>query len=103
MRDLVGLLSTLVDVKGNILIPGVNDAVAELTEEEKALYDPIDFDIDDYRQDIGHNKLLHDNKPDLLMHRWRYPSLSIHGVEGAFYEPGAKTVIPRKVIGKFSI
>lgn len=37
------------------------------------------------------------------MHRWRHPSLSLHGIEGAFSEPGAKTVIPRKVIGKFSI
>lgn len=43
------------------------------------------------------------DKKQLLMHRWRYPSLSIHGIEGAFYEPGQKTVIPRKVIGKFSI
>ena len=34
---------------------------------------------------------------------WRYPSLSIHGVEGAFSAPGAKTVIPAKVSGKFSI
>lgn len=39
----------------------------------------------------------------ILMHRWRYPSLSLHGIEGAFSETGAKTVIPRKVIGKFSI
>ena len=27
----------------------------------------------------------------------------ISGIEGAFYGAGAKTVIPRKVIGKFSI
>lgn len=40
---------------------------------------------------------------DILMHRWRYPSLSLHGIEGAFSASGAKTVIPRKVIGKFSI
>lgn len=37
------------------------------------------------------------------MSNWRYPSLSIHGIEGAFSGPGFKTVIPRKVIGKFSI
>lgn len=37
------------------------------------------------------------------MNRWRYPSLSIHGIEGAFADPGSKTVIPRKVIGKFSV
>jgi Cys-Gly metallodipeptidase DUG1 len=29
--------------------------------------------------------------------------LSLHGIEGAFYSPGAKTVIPAKAIGKFSI
>lgn len=29
--------------------------------------------------------------------------MSLHGIEGAFSDPGAKTVIPKKVIGKFSI
>lgn len=42
-------------------------------------------------------------KEEILLHLWRYPSLSIHGIEGAFHEPGIKTVIPAKVIGKFSI
>lgn len=37
------------------------------------------------------------------MGRWRYPSLSLHGIEGAYAQPGAKTVIPAKVSGKFSI
>lgn len=37
------------------------------------------------------------------MSNWRYPSLSIHGIEGAFSGPGFKTVIPRTVVGKFSI
>lgn len=30
-------------------------------------------------------------------------SLSLHGIEGAFSQAGAKTVIPAKVQGKFSI
>jgi len=37
------------------------------------------------------------------MGRMRMPSLSLHGIEGAFYGAGAKTVIPAKVSGKFSI
>ena len=37
------------------------------------------------------------------MHRWRYPSLSLHGIQGAFDGVGCKTVIPRHVTGKFSI
>lgn len=38
-----------------------------------------------------------------MINNWRQPSLSIHGIEGAFSGSGFKTVIPRKVIGKFSI
>ena len=53
--------------------------------------------------DSGCYKLIHDHKIDTLLHKWRYPSLSIHGVEGAFDGTGQKTVIPKKVIGKFSI
>lgn len=37
------------------------------------------------------------------MHRWRNPTLSVHGIEGAYSEPGMKTVIPAVVRGKFSI
>ncbi|MEQ2188830.1 hypothetical protein GOODEAATRI_018941 [Goodea atripinnis] len=40
---------------------------------------------------------------DLLAHRWRYPTVSIHGITGAFSDPGTKTVIPAKVTAKFSI
>ncbi|XP_076450715.1 cytosolic non-specific dipeptidase-like [Babylonia areolata] len=103
MTDVINLMSSLVDVKGNIQVPGVCDSVKPLTPEEEALYGPIDFDPEDYRADIGAKKLIHDQKEKVLMHRWRYPSLSLHGIEGAFSGSGCKTVIPRKVIGKFSI
>ena len=43
MVDLVYLLNELVDGKGKILVPGVYDSVKPLTDEEKQLYDPIDF------------------------------------------------------------
>ena len=56
------------------------------------------------RNDLQTNKLIHNSdKTKTLMARWRFPSLSLHGMQGAFSEPGSKTVIPRKVIGKFSI
>ncbi|RLW13252.1 hypothetical protein DV515_00000107 [Chloebia gouldiae] len=98
-----GLRGSLVDKKGKILIPGVNEAVAPVTDEELALYEKIDFDLTEYARDVGATRLLHGAKREVLMHRWRYPSLSLHGIEGAFSASGAKTVIPRKVIGKFSI
>ncbi|XP_050718402.1 cytosolic non-specific dipeptidase-like isoform X2 [Eriocheir sinensis] len=104
MIDLMYLMNSLVDVNGKILIPGIMDDVAELTPEEEKLYADIDFDVEEYRKDIGHNELIHHgDKVKTLMARWRYPSLSIHGIKGAFSEPGAKTVIPWRVVGKFSI
>ncbi|XP_030645064.1 cytosolic non-specific dipeptidase-like isoform X2 [Chanos chanos] len=103
MTDLIMLMGSLVDKKGKIMVPGIYDQVAPVTEEEKKLYEKIDFDVTEYRKELGAGKLLHDTKENILMHRWRYPSLSLHGIEGAFSEAGAKTVIPSKVNGKFSI
>ena len=107
MTDLVRIMATLVDVDGKILIDGINDDVAPLTEKEIENYKTMEFDLDEYREDVGINgisdKLLHETKEEVLMHRWRYPTLSLHGIEGAFDGAGSKTVIPRKVIGKFSL
>eukprot|EP00049_Salpingoeca_infusionum_P000171 m.37775 g.37775 ORF g.37775 m.37775 type:complete len:483 (-) comp10131_c0_seq1:2280-3728(-) len=104
MIDLTKIMSTLVDSKGNILIKGVNETVAPVAEDESAVYESIEFDVEEYKSGAGLvGDLPTKDKVSTLMHRWRFPSLSIHGVEGAFYGAGAKTVIPRKVIGKFSI
>lgn len=40
MTDLVLLMGKLVDIKGNILIPGVNEMVAPPDEEEKCVFYP---------------------------------------------------------------
>eukprot|EP00123_Amoebidium_parasiticum_P001548 comp12663_c0_seq1/m.7738 comp12663_c0_seq1/g.7738 ORF comp12663_c0_seq1/g.7738 comp12663_c0_seq1/m.7738 type:complete len:477 (-) comp12663_c0_seq1:246-1676(-) len=103
MTDLVHLMARLVTPSGQILVPGINELVAPLSDAEAALYDKIDFDPESFRNDVGARGLIHSSKNDVLMARWRYPSLSLHGIEGAFYESGAKTVIPAKVIGKFSL
>lgn len=103
MTDLILLMSSLVDSKGKILIPGLMDDVLPVNEKERELYTNIDFDIKCFEADVGVKAALQNNKIDLLMHNWRFPSLSLHGIEGAHSESGPKTVIPGKVIGKFSI
>lgn len=103
MTDLVRVLASLVDTKGKIQIPGIAELVAPLSVEEKKIYGEIDFTMNNLYESIGGKTSMHDEKEDTLMARWRYPSLSIHGIEGAFAQPGAKTVIPSKTIGKFSV
>lgn len=62
--DLMCFLFTgsLIDKKGKILIPGINEAVASVTDEELAIYEKIDFDLEEYAKDVGAAKLLHDTK-----------------------------------------
>ncbi|XP_004077693.1 cytosolic non-specific dipeptidase [Oryzias latipes] len=103
MTDLIGILDTLISPSGKILIPGIQEAVAPLSDDEWRMYQDIEFDVDDYKNKIGVSKLMYSNKVDLLAHKWRYPTVSIHGIEGAFSDPGTKTVIPSKVCAKFSI
>jgi hypothetical protein len=67
------------------------------------LYEALDYSIKDVEQSAGAPIALSDDKVEVLMGRMRMPSLSLHGIEGAFYGSGAKTVIPAKVSGKFSI
>ncbi|KAL8721955.1 MAG: hypothetical protein Q9225_001469 [Loekoesia sp. 1 TL-2023] len=103
MTDLVRVLGTLVDTNGKISIPGVNEMVAPVTEEEKEIYGGISYTMENLFESLGSKTSIHESKENTLMARWRYPSLSVHGVEGAFSAAGAKTVIPAKVTGKFSI
>lgn len=103
MTDLVRVMGSLVDTDGKIQIKGIKELVAPLTKEEESLYKGIAFTMDNLHESLGSKTTIFPDKESTLMGRWRYPSLSLHGVEGAFSAPGAKTVIPAKVIGKFSI
>ncbi|KAK1230508.1 hypothetical protein PQX77_006436 [Marasmius sp. AFHP31] len=103
MTDLIALMSKLVDVKGNILIPDVDTMVSVADAKERELYERLDYSIADVESAIGASTTLSSDKVEVAMGRMRMPSLSLHGIEGAFYGTGAKTVIPAKVIGKFSI
>ncbi|KIM86833.1 hypothetical protein PILCRDRAFT_816092 [Piloderma croceum F 1598] len=102
LGDLIHLLGTLVRSDGKILIPKINDQVPLLTDEEKALYEAIDFEIKDVKDAVG-DSLVTTCKVPLLTRRMRYPSLSLHGIEGALSSNEPLTVIPHKVTGRFSI
>lgn len=103
MPDLMYLLNSLTDAEGRIKVPGIYDEVLPLTHEERKVYEGVEFDVEEYRKELGVARLATTDKVELLMRRWRYPTLSIHGVEGAHWSAGDKAVIPGRVVGKFSI
>lgn len=103
MTDLILLMSKLVAPDGTILIPGIKDLVAPVTDEERQKFEAIHFGVEDIHAAVGGDQTLTSDKVTTLMGRMRNPSLSLHGIEGAFSATGSKTVIPCSVKGKFSI
>ncbi|XP_077520089.1 cytosolic non-specific dipeptidase-like [Amblyomma americanum] len=103
MSDLVHLLDSLMGPRGHITVEGIYDDVAPITDMEWKFYEHVNFDPDEYQEKMGIWNLTTDDKVQLLMRRWRYPALSIHGIEGAHWSPGEKAVIPGRVVGRFSI
>ncbi|EIW53574.1 Zn-dependent exopeptidase [Trametes versicolor FP-101664 SS1] len=103
MTDLAILMSKLVAPCGKILIDEVENMVPAPTDEERKEYENLDYTKQDLVDAVGADIGLSDDPAELLMGRMRYPSLSLHGIEGAYSGPGVKTVIPAKVTAKFSI
>jgi Cys-Gly metallodipeptidase DUG1 len=103
MTDLVTVMSKLVNPDGKILVPGIYDQVRAIDAEEEKTYDNLAFQIEELQAAVGNKTNIFEDIRKTLQGRWRNPSLSLHGIEGAFYNPGDKTVIPACVTGKFSI
>ena len=69
----------------------------------REIYRNLDYSVADLEAAAGGHIAISDDKSTVIMARMRNPSLSIHGIEGAFSGVGAKTVIPAKVGGRFSL
>lgn len=77
-------MSKLVSPKGEILIPGIKELIAPVTDEEREKFEAIHFGVKDIHAAVGGDQTLTNDKVTTLMGRMRNPSLSLHGIEGAF-------------------
>lgn len=62
MPDLIYLLNTLVSKDGEILIDGLMKDVQPVTDEEKGLYNSIEFDLMDFKQSAGCTTVRHNEE-----------------------------------------
>lgn len=92
-------MSKLVSPEGKILVPGLQDLVAPITDDERKKFEAIHFGVQDIHAAVGGDQTLTDDKVTTLMGRMRNPSLSLHGIEGAFCKrippcsPGGRTIL----------
>lgn len=97
------LIAKLKDDKNRITIPGFYDDVLELSEEERAAFAKLPFDLEHYKKDLEVKALRGEKGFSTLERVWARPTLDINGITGGYQGEGAKTVLPSKASAKISM
>ena len=101
---LAEMLTKLKDENGKILVPGMYDDVTPPTAEEKASWDSLPFDEEEFRKtEVGSTQLTGEPGFSVMERTWARPTLEVHGIRGGFTGEGAKTVIPARAVAKISM
>ena len=69
-------------------------------EAEAALYDELDFRLEEYKASCGLRALTGGSSKEVLQNRWRNPSLSIVGIDSA---GGSWSTIPKSCSARICI
>lgn len=101
IHALVEVLSKLRDSNGKIAIPQFYDDVAKMSEDELSAI-CFDFDEDEYYSMFEAKPTGGEQDLKPLERNWLRPSLEINGINGGYFGPGFKTVIPAVATAKVS-
>lgn len=102
MNDLLSAVGTMADGSGTVCIPGFYDDVRPLSEEDRERIRNVEFDLEEYRNCTGVQRLRAESSVELLESRWRKPSVSVTSIETS-NTSGFFSVVPRSVSAKVSI
>jgi acetylornithine deacetylase/succinyl-diaminopimelate desuccinylase-like protein len=100
---LCNMLSSLIDEKGHITIPGFYDDVIEVSQEERAKMAEAPFDLEAYKKALDIDVVAGEEGYTTNERTGIRPSLDINGIWGGYTGEGAKTVLPSKAYAKVSM
>lgn len=96
------ILGDLKDDTGEILIPGFYDDVPELSAEQRAQWDALNFDEKAFLGSVGLSVPAGEMTRGPLERLWARPTVDVNGIWGGYAGEGAKTVIPSDAHAKVS-
>ena len=102
VAELVALLAGLKDADGRITVPGWYDDVVELTDEERANFDALPFDPEEFKAVTGVGALPGEEGFSPLERMSGRPTADVNGIWGGFTGAGSKTIIPAEAHAKVS-
>jgi acetylornithine deacetylase/succinyl-diaminopimelate desuccinylase-like protein len=103
LQAVAEIICALKDRDGRIRIPGFYDRVKPPTPAERAAWDRLPFNEQEYREkEMGVKELVGEPGVPLFERLWARPTVEVHGIRGGFIGEGAKTVIPARAVAKIS-
>ncbi len=104
LNALAALVASMHDAQGRVTLPGFYDDVRPLDEDQRAAWDELPFDADDYARSLGVGALGGGERAFTpLERRWARPTLDVNGLVGGYAEAGSKTIIPAQASAKISM
>ncbi len=97
------MVASLHDENNHITIPGFYDAVAELSEAERAEMAKAPFDLEHYKKDLDIAETYGEKGYSTIERTGIRPTLDVNGIWGGYTGEGAKTVLPSKAFAKISM
>lgn len=97
------IIAGLHDRRGRVTVPRFYASVREPSAEEKASWERLPFDEQEYLKELGISVAPGEQGYGILERRWARPTLDAHGIAGGWTGAGVKTVIPAKVVAKISM
>lgn len=103
IRELVRILATLHDDRGEISVAGFDDGIAPPDPAIERAITGVGFDSAGYFDSIGAPRPTPlPAGAELLTRQWLRPTLEFNGITGGYSGPGTKTVIPATASAKIT-
>jgi acetylornithine deacetylase/succinyl-diaminopimelate desuccinylase-like protein len=101
-RVLSRVIASLHDADGNVTVPGFYNGVAEISAEQRAQWDALEFDHDAFLGEVGLSELAGEQGRTALELMWSRPTCEVNGMSSGYTGDGFKTVLPSKASAKIS-
>jgi acetylornithine deacetylase/succinyl-diaminopimelate desuccinylase-like protein len=103
IKVLSGLIASLHDADGRVLVPGFYEGVSELPEATAQQWRGLGFDEKSFLGEAGLQGEAGEKGRSVLEKIWARPTCEVNGIWGGYTGEGFKTVIPAEAHAKISL
>lgn len=102
LHAVVEILQSFRDKEGVIQIEGFYEDVLPVSDEERAEFASLEFDLEHEKKEIGITEDFGEKGYSFVERTWIRPTLEINGITGGFSGEGIKTVLPAEASAKIT-